>query len=188
MIVRYDTPFEISRDFEPKGDQAQAIEQLLDGLDSGYRFQTLLGATGTGKTYTMASVIARAPRDTVGHANGLPEDTRQGRLTTRHGREQIAAHAFAAHSIHEDCMFRSAAIVRPVCDDPSTPLPGRIVSGRIDIDRHFASQKLRRRPVYTFRRPLGIVRQWRTAGERQCVERVRSYLCLFRGEDRLLGV
>jgi excinuclease ABC subunit B len=62
MIVRYDTPFEISRDFEPKGDQARAIEELLDGLDSGYRFQTLLGATGTGKTYTMASVIARAQR------------------------------------------------------------------------------------------------------------------------------
>jgi excinuclease ABC subunit B len=62
MIVRYDTPFEISRDFEPKGDQARAIEELLDCLDSGYRFQTLLGATGTGKTYTMASVIARAQR------------------------------------------------------------------------------------------------------------------------------
>ncbi len=62
MIVKYDSPFDISKDFEPKGDQAQAIEGLLDGLDSGYRFQTLLGATGTGKTYTMASVIARSQR------------------------------------------------------------------------------------------------------------------------------
>jgi len=61
-IVRYDTPFKLSGDFEPKGDQAQAIEKLVDGLDSGYRFQTLLGATGTGKTYTMASVIAKAER------------------------------------------------------------------------------------------------------------------------------
>ncbi|MCC7434539.1 MAG: excinuclease ABC subunit UvrB [Methanoregulaceae archaeon] len=61
-IVTYETPFAISRDFEPKGDQAQAIEQLLEGLDAGYRFQTLLGATGTGKTYTMASVIARSQR------------------------------------------------------------------------------------------------------------------------------
>jgi excinuclease ABC subunit B len=61
-IVTYETPFAISRDFEPKGDQAQAIEQLLEGLDSGYRFQTLLGATGTGKTFTMASVIARSQR------------------------------------------------------------------------------------------------------------------------------
>ena len=62
MIVQFDTPFDISKDFEPKGDQAQAIEQILDGLESGYRFQTLLGATGTGKTYTMANVIQRAQR------------------------------------------------------------------------------------------------------------------------------
>jgi len=62
MIVTFDNPFQISKDFEPKGDQAKAIEQLVDGLDSGYRYQTLLGATGTGKTYTMASVIQRAQR------------------------------------------------------------------------------------------------------------------------------
>lgn len=62
MIVKYDNPFQLSGDFEPKGDQGKAIEGLLDGLDTGYRFQTLLGATGTGKTYTMASVIARAQR------------------------------------------------------------------------------------------------------------------------------
>jgi len=62
MIVRYDTPFQLSGAFEPKGDQATAIAGLLDGLESGYRYQTLLGATGTGKTFTMASVIARAQR------------------------------------------------------------------------------------------------------------------------------
>ncbi|HZH97384.1 MAG TPA: DEAD/DEAH box helicase family protein, partial [Fimbriimonadaceae bacterium] len=62
MIVQYDTPFQISKDFEPKGDQATAIAGIIDGLDSGYRFQTLLGATGTGKTYTMASVIAESQR------------------------------------------------------------------------------------------------------------------------------
>lgn len=61
-IVTYESPFQISKDFEPKGDQAQAIEGLLEGLESGYRYQTLLGATGTGKTYTMASVIAKAQR------------------------------------------------------------------------------------------------------------------------------
>jgi excinuclease ABC subunit B len=61
-IVQYDNPFRLSTQFEPKGDQAKAIEGLVDGLDSGYRFQTLLGATGTGKTYTMASVIAQAQR------------------------------------------------------------------------------------------------------------------------------
>jgi excinuclease ABC subunit B len=62
MIVTYDSPFQISRDFEPKGDQASAIEGLLEGLDSGYRFQTLLGATGTGKTFTMANVIQQSQR------------------------------------------------------------------------------------------------------------------------------
>ncbi|MBS1707033.1 MAG: excinuclease ABC subunit UvrB [Armatimonadetes bacterium] len=62
MIVQYDTPFALGGAFEPKGDQASAIRTLLDGIDSGYRFQTLLGATGTGKTYTMASVIAAAQR------------------------------------------------------------------------------------------------------------------------------
>jgi excinuclease UvrABC helicase subunit UvrB len=62
MIVQYDTPLELSGAFEPKGDQASAIETLTEGLESGYRFQTLLGATGTGKTFTMASVIAKANR------------------------------------------------------------------------------------------------------------------------------
>lgn len=61
-IVRYDTPLRLSEDFSPKGDQAKAIAGLVDGLDSGYRFQTLLGATGTGKTYTMASIIAESQR------------------------------------------------------------------------------------------------------------------------------
>lgn len=61
-IVQYDTPLALSADFTPKGDQESAITTLLDGLDSGYRFQTLLGATGTGKTFTMASVIARSQR------------------------------------------------------------------------------------------------------------------------------
>jgi excinuclease ABC subunit B len=61
-IVQFDNPLRLSQDFTPKGDQASAIATLVDGLDSGYRFQTLLGATGTGKTYTMASVIAESQR------------------------------------------------------------------------------------------------------------------------------
>lgn len=61
-IVRFDTPFALSQDFTPKGDQAAAIAGLVEGLNSGIRFQTLLGATGTGKTYTMASVIAESQR------------------------------------------------------------------------------------------------------------------------------
>ena len=61
-IVRYDTPLELSNDFEPKGDQGKAIDELCEGLEAGYRFQTLLGATGTGKTFTMANVIQRTQR------------------------------------------------------------------------------------------------------------------------------
>src|SRR5436190_18446106 len=62
MIVQYNEPLQLSGDFAPKGDQESAIAGLVDGLDSGYRFQTLLGATGTGKTYTMASIIAETQR------------------------------------------------------------------------------------------------------------------------------
>ncbi len=45
-----------------QGDQEQAVEKLIDGLEKGYRFQTLLGVTGSGKTFTMANVIARINR------------------------------------------------------------------------------------------------------------------------------
>jgi excinuclease ABC subunit B len=61
-IVKYDAPLVLSNDFEPKGDQGSAIATLVEGLESGYRYQTLLGATGTGKTFTMASVIQRTQR------------------------------------------------------------------------------------------------------------------------------
>ncbi len=61
-IVRFDNPLQLSGDFAPRGDQASAIATLVDGLESGYRYQTLLGATGTGKTYTMASVIQETQR------------------------------------------------------------------------------------------------------------------------------
>lgn len=50
--------FKLVSDYTPKGDQPQAIKELLDGIRKGKRFQTLLGATGTGKTYTMAQVIS----------------------------------------------------------------------------------------------------------------------------------
>ncbi len=62
MLLKKDADFKLSPEFEPRGDQAEAIQALVDGLESGYRFQTLLGATGTGKTYTMASVITAAKR------------------------------------------------------------------------------------------------------------------------------
>src|SRR5579875_1576513 len=55
-------PFQLTTEYSPAGDQPQAIERLVEGLRRGFRFQTLLGATGTGKTFTVASVIARADR------------------------------------------------------------------------------------------------------------------------------
>ena len=51
--------FKLQAPFEPKGDQPQAIKELTEGIKKGYRHQTLLGATGTGKTYTMAAVIEK---------------------------------------------------------------------------------------------------------------------------------
>ena len=55
-------PLKVQAPFEPKGDQPEAIRQLVDGLGDGLRFQTLLGATGTGKTFTMAKVIEATQR------------------------------------------------------------------------------------------------------------------------------
>ncbi|MXY31670.1 MAG: excinuclease ABC subunit UvrB [Gammaproteobacteria bacterium] len=57
--------FEIHSSFEPAGDQPSAIEELSAGLEDGTRFQTLLGATGTGKTLSMAHVIQRHGRPTL---------------------------------------------------------------------------------------------------------------------------
>ncbi len=62
-VVTFDgSPFRMHQPFPPAGDQPVAIEQLLAGLDDGLSFQTLLGVTGSGKTYTMANVIARSGR------------------------------------------------------------------------------------------------------------------------------
>jgi excinuclease ABC subunit B len=54
--------FNIQAPFEPKGDQPQAIQQLTQYLQAGHRYQTLLGATGTGKTHTIARVIDQIGR------------------------------------------------------------------------------------------------------------------------------
>ena len=63
MIVKFpDSPYELHQPFQPAGDQPEAIEKLTEGLDDGLSFQTLLGVTGSGKTYTMANVIARSGR------------------------------------------------------------------------------------------------------------------------------
>ncbi len=66
VIVTFpDSRYELHQPFPPAGDQPQAIEKLVQGLEQGMRFQTLLGVTGSGKTYTMANVIARTGRPAI---------------------------------------------------------------------------------------------------------------------------
>jgi len=57
--------FELTSDFEPAGDQPQAIAELIEGLDGGARDQVLLGVTGSGKTFTIAHVIQKVQRPTI---------------------------------------------------------------------------------------------------------------------------
>ncbi|GMM83428.1 excinuclease ABC subunit UvrB [Pseudoalteromonas sp. MTN2-4] len=57
--------FKLHSEFSPNGDQPTAIAQLCDGLDAGLAHQTLLGATGTGKTFTMANIISNLNRPTI---------------------------------------------------------------------------------------------------------------------------
>ena len=63
MVITFpDSPYELHQPFPPAGDQPEAIDKLVEGIDDGLAFQTLLGVTGSGKTYTMANVIARTGR------------------------------------------------------------------------------------------------------------------------------
>lgn len=64
-VMRLDKKFELVSDFSPQGDQPEAIAQLVAGIQSGQKELTLLGATGTGKTYTVANVIAQLNRPTL---------------------------------------------------------------------------------------------------------------------------
>src|SRR5499425_3901588 len=58
-------PFELESNFKPRGDQGQAIAKLLKSLEAGNRHQTLLGVTGSGKTFTAANVIQKLDRPTL---------------------------------------------------------------------------------------------------------------------------
>jgi hypothetical protein len=59
------SPFKLWRPYAPAGDQPAAIGKLVEGLNDGLSFQTLLGVTGSGKTFTMANVIARLGRPAI---------------------------------------------------------------------------------------------------------------------------
>jgi excinuclease ABC subunit B len=66
VIVTFpNSPYKLHQVFEPAGDQPQAIEKLVEGVGDGLAFQTLLGVTGSGKTFTMAHVIARLGRPAI---------------------------------------------------------------------------------------------------------------------------
>lgn len=66
QFVQYpNSPFQLFQPYPPAGDQPTAIAQLTEGLDDGLMYQTLLGVTGSGKTYTMANVIARSGRPAI---------------------------------------------------------------------------------------------------------------------------
>ncbi|MCU0938639.1 MAG: excinuclease ABC subunit UvrB [Burkholderiaceae bacterium] len=66
MLISYpNSPFQLHQPFAPAGDQPLAIDRLADGLADGLAFQTLLGVTGSGKTFTMANVIARTGAPTI---------------------------------------------------------------------------------------------------------------------------
>jgi excinuclease ABC subunit B len=60
-----DSPFQLFMPYPPAGDQPQAIDKLVEGVNDGLTFQTLLGVTGSGKTFTMANVIARLGRPAI---------------------------------------------------------------------------------------------------------------------------
>ena len=63
--VKYKPTFTLDAPFQPAGDQPSAIESIIDNLNSGLSYQTLLGVTGSGKTFTMASVIAKLGRPAI---------------------------------------------------------------------------------------------------------------------------
>jgi excinuclease ABC subunit B len=66
MLLTFpNSPFRLFQPFEPAGDQPSAIAKLVEGLGDGLSYQTLLGVTGSGKTYTMANVIARIGRPAI---------------------------------------------------------------------------------------------------------------------------
>ena len=57
--------FKLVSEYKPTGDQPKAIKELVDGFKAGNQFETLLGATGSGKTFTMANVIAQLGKPTL---------------------------------------------------------------------------------------------------------------------------
>lgn len=65
VVTFPNSPFQLHQPFQPAGDQPEAIDKLVEGIEDGLSYQTLLGVTGSGKTFTMANVIARMGRPAI---------------------------------------------------------------------------------------------------------------------------
>src|ERR1700712_429188 len=65
VVTFPNSQFKLHQPFLPAGDQPEAIAKLVEGIEDGLAYQTLLGVTGSGKTYTMANVIARMGRPAI---------------------------------------------------------------------------------------------------------------------------
>ena len=57
--------FKVEAPFQPTGDQPDAIDQLVEGIEKGHKYQTLLGVTGSGKTYTVAKIVEQVQKPTL---------------------------------------------------------------------------------------------------------------------------
>ena len=69
--------FKIESNFKPTGDQPEAIQQLVEGINSGEKYQTLLGVTGSGKTFTVANVIQEVERPKINYQTIIPSNNRK---------------------------------------------------------------------------------------------------------------
>ncbi len=130
--------FKLRSDFQPKGDQPAAIEALSEGLAAGKRFQTLLGITGSGKTFTVANVIERLQRPTLIIA---PNKTLAAQLYGEM-RDLFPDNAVAYFVSYYDYYQPEAYL-------PTTDTfieKDAIINDRIDRMRHAATQALLSRP------------------------------------------
>ena len=115
------TAFELVAPFQMTGDQPQAVEKLLEGLRKGYKHQTLLGVTGSGKTFTMANVIARWGRPTLVIS---PNKTLAAQLYAEF-REVFPHNAVEYFVSYYDYYQPEAYIPAPIPTSPRTPTSTR---------------------------------------------------------------
>ena len=116
-------PYQLQAPYVPKGDQPEAIKGLVAGVESGERYQTLLGATGTGKTFTIANVIAQTGRPA---------------LVLAHNKTLAAAHSIGRALAQAGC----AAPVLCASGLSAVTLPMAIAAGAAGVGVGSAVNKL----------------------------------------------